>query len=111
MPIQPPHSDVIRASRVIGASVHVQGGDRFGRISDIVLNKLDDIIQFVIVARDGALTATDNFYSVHWSDLNFDEDVGGYVLPFDSDGLEKSLADSSVQQLIDEESSPTKIQV
>lgn len=105
MPIQSDRN-VIRASRVIGAGVHVQNGDRFGRISDIVLNKLDDNIEFVIVARDGALTATNNFYSVHWSDLDFDEEVGAYVLPYDVETLETSLANSSVQQLIDEEASP-----
>jgi hypothetical protein len=54
MPIQTIHRNVIRASWVIGTGVHLKNSDRFGRVSDIVLDKLDDTIRFVIVARRGA---------------------------------------------------------
>lgn len=98
MPTQTDHTTAIRASRVIETDVFLQNGDKFGEIADVVLDKTSDRIMFAVVNRDGALTATANFYSVDWSDLDYREDMDGYVLPY---GPEKFDGEPSVSAIDD----------
>jgi sporulation protein YlmC with PRC-barrel domain len=102
MPEGTGHKDAIRATRVAGTDVYLASGEIFGHVEDLILSKSANRILFAVLGRAGALTSTDNFYPVPWSDLDYDEDKEGYVLSY---GIEKvgSLASgSAVSELIEQ---------
>ena len=87
----------IRATTVISSEIQLATGETFGRVADVILDKGSDHILFVIVARSGALTATNLYYRVDWSDLNYDQELGAYVLSMTAEALERTQADSSIE--------------
>ena len=99
MPTATGHNAAIRASEVIGTDVYQTSGTIIGRIEDIVLDKTSNQIMFAIVGFGGALTTSGNYYPVPWSVLDYQEAVGGFVVPFSKDELAKGPADS-VSELI-----------
>ena len=101
MPTASGHTTAIRASRVIGSKVFLQSGDAIGEVGDVVLDKTSDRIMFAVISRDGAMTATDNFYPVPWSVLDYDEQRQAYVVPFSKEHLAGAPAVSSLSSLTD----------
>ena len=94
MGISAANSDAIRATKVIGTSVKDAGGDRIGKVEDIVLDKLSSNIMFVIVGFGGFLGIGEKYHPIPWSSLEYDEREGGYIIPFSREMLEAAPADS-----------------
>lgn len=92
MPTASGHTTAIRASRVIGTKVLTKSGDEIGEVGDVILDKTTDRIMFAVLARDGALTATHNFYPVPWALLDYDDGQEAYVVPFSRDDFAKAPA-------------------
>lgn len=99
MPTASGHNMAIRASEVIGTDVYQESGEIIGRIEDIVLDKTSSQIMFAIVGLGGALTTSANYYPLPWSVLDYQEVVGGFVVPYTRDQLTKGPADS-VSELV-----------
>ena len=88
------HTDAIRASRVIGTSVYNAAGETIGTIEDVMLDKMSNGIMFAIVGFGGFLGIGEKYHAIPWSVLDYDEQKGGYVVPFDKQQLEAAPADS-----------------
>jgi sporulation protein YlmC with PRC-barrel domain len=63
---------LIRASQILGTKLLDSSGNEFGEITEIMVDDAKGHVAFLVVQREGALTATDNFYKVGWSDLEYD---------------------------------------
>jgi sporulation protein YlmC with PRC-barrel domain len=87
-------SDAIRATQVIGTSVKDAGGDKIGKVEDVVLDKLSNNIVFAIVGFGGFLGMGEKYHPIPWTALKYDEREGAYVVPYTREMLEAAPADS-----------------
>jgi sporulation protein YlmC with PRC-barrel domain len=94
MPTLTGHTTAIRASRVIGTEVKDSAGEAIGKIEDLILEKTDNAIMFAVVGFGGVLGMGEKFHPVPWSSLDYDEEVGAYVVPFSKEQLKAAPADT-----------------
>ena len=94
MTTQTGHTEAIAASRVIGTSVYNSAGDSIGDIEDVMLDKLSNGIMFAVIGFGGFLGMGEKYHAVPWASLDYDEDKGGYVVPFTKEQLKAAPAHS-----------------
>lgn len=82
------HTNAITASRVIGTAVYNTAGDHIGDIEDVMLEKMSNGIMFAVIGFGGFLGIGEKYHALPWSTLDYDEDKGGYVVPFTKEQLE-----------------------
>ena len=87
------HTSAIRATKVIGTDVYNPGGDKIGKIEDVVLDKTSNNIMFAVVGFGGFLGMNEKYHPLPWSTLDFGPDRGGYVVGFTKEQLEAAPAD------------------
>jgi sporulation protein YlmC with PRC-barrel domain len=92
------HTNAIRASRVIGTNVYNSSGSKIGEIEDVILEKMSDRILFAVVGFGGLMGMGERFHAVPWATLDYDEERGGYTVPFTREQLERAPADT-IQEL------------
>ncbi|PSH69357.1 photosystem reaction center subunit H [Phyllobacterium brassicacearum] len=92
MPTKSGHTTAIRASRVIGTNVYNGTGDKVGEIEDVMLDKTADNIMFAVVGFGGFLGVGEKYHAIPWKLLDYDENAGGYVVPFTKEQLEQAPA-------------------
>ncbi len=88
------HTSAIRATKVIGTDVYNPGGDRIGKIEDVVLDKTSNNIMFAVVGFGGFLGMNEKFHPLPWSTLDFVPEKGGYVVGFTKEQLEAAPSDA-----------------
>ena len=86
------HTNAIAASRVIGTDVYNNTGQKIGVIEDVMLEKMSNGIMFAVIGFGGFLGVGEKFHAIPWSTLDYDEDKGGYVVPFTKEQLEAAPA-------------------
>ena len=94
MPTASGHTTAIRASRVIGTHVKDRTGNDIGKVEDVVLDKTDNAIMFAVVGFGGVLGMGEKFHPIPWSSLDFDPELGAFVVPFTKAQLEAAPADT-----------------
>ena len=92
------HTNAITASRVIGTAVYNTAGDRIGTIEDVMLEKTSNDIMFAVIGFGGFLGIGEKYHAIPWSVLDYDEDRGGYVVPFTKEQL-KAAPSYSINDL------------
>ena len=92
MTTQTGHTEAIAASRVIGTSVYNTEGRSIGSIEDIMLDKTSNGIMFAVIGFGGFLGIGEKYHAIPWASLDYDEDKGGYVVPFSKDQLKAAPA-------------------
>lgn len=88
------HTTAIRAGRAIGTDVYDRSGKKIGEVKDIVLEKTSNNILFAVVSFGGVLGIGEKYHPVPWAELDFDPQVGGYVVSFTESQLKSAPADS-----------------
>jgi len=88
------HTSAIRATTVIGTSVHDASGSKIGEIEDIMLDKLANHIMFAVVSFGGFLGVAEKYHPVPWSSLKFDKSKDSYIVDFTKEQLEAAPAGS-----------------
>ena len=88
------HTSAIRAGKAIGTNVYDQAGNKIGEVKDIVLEKTSNNVLFAIVGFGGVLGMGEKYHPIPWSELDYDADQGGYVVPFTAEQLKAAPADS-----------------
>jgi sporulation protein YlmC with PRC-barrel domain len=88
------HTSAIRAKKVLGTSVKSRGGDKIGKIEDIVLDKQSNNIMFAVVGFGGVLGAGEKFHPLPWATLDYDEKEDAYVVPYTEDQLKAAPSDT-----------------
>lgn len=84
------HTRAILASRVKGTPVYNGTGDQIGHVEDIVLDKLSNEILFAVMAFGGFLGIGEKYHPVPWSQLDYQEEMDGYVVPLTRDQLQNA---------------------
>ena len=86
------HTTAILASKVRGTAVYSDSGDKIGTVEDVVLDKQSNQIMFAALGFGGVLGMGEKYYPVPWSMLDYQDGVGGYVVPLSKDRLENAPA-------------------
>ncbi|WP_434722597.1 PRC-barrel domain-containing protein [Mesorhizobium sp. RIZ17] len=92
------HTEAIAASRVIGTSVYNTEGKSIGSIEDVMLDKMSNGIMFAVIGFGGFLGMGEKYHAIPWATLDYDEDKGGYVVPFTKEQLQAAPA-YSIEEL------------
>ncbi len=82
------HTSAILASRVQGTAVFNEAGKAIGHVEDVVLDKMSDRILFAVVGFGGFLGIGEKYHPLPWSQLDYDEARGGYVVSLTREQLE-----------------------
>lgn len=82
------HTSAIRASRVIGTSVYNTAGETIGTIEDIILDKTSNHIMFAVIGFGGFMGVGEKYHAIPWSVLDYEQNEGGYVVPFSREQLQ-----------------------
>lgn len=88
------HTSAIRARKAIGTDVYDRDGRKLGEVNDLVLDKTSNNIMFAVVSMGGILGIGEKYHPIPWSELDYDQDRGGYVVSFTADQLRSAPADS-----------------
>src|SRR6185369_628074 len=88
------HTSAIRAGKAIGTNVYDQSGKSIGEVKDIVLDKTSNSIMFAVVSFGGFLGMGEKYHPIPWSELDYDTNRNGYVVPFSAEQLKSAPSDS-----------------
>jgi sporulation protein YlmC with PRC-barrel domain len=92
MPTPSGHTTAILASKVKGTPVYNTQGEKVGTVEDIVLDKTSNNIMFAVLGSGGVLGVGEKYRPIPWSVLDYDQKMGGYVVPLDRKGLDNAPA-------------------
>ena len=92
MPTASGHTKAILASKVQGTNVYNKSGESIGEVKDIVLDKTSNSIIYAVVGFGGFLGIGEKYHALPWASLDYDENMGGYVVPMTREILEKAPA-------------------
>lgn len=81
---------LIMASRVTGAAVFNNDGERIGHVEDLSIEKASGRVLYAIMSFGGFLGIGEHLHPLPWSILEFDTALNGYVVPLDLAALEKA---------------------
>jgi sporulation protein YlmC with PRC-barrel domain len=81
-------STFIAADRVQGAAIYNVTGEKLGLIDDIVINRKTGDVAYAIISSGGFLGLGSRYHPLPWSILNYDSNLGGYVVPVEFAQLE-----------------------
>lgn len=79
---------LISADRVTGSEVYNQAHEKIGRIEDIAVDKQSGQVAYAILSFGGLLGMGEKHQPLPWSALNYDTDLGGYVVDVTKELLE-----------------------
>ena len=89
---------LIASSRVEGAAVHGAGGERLGKIADILIDKTSGVAAYALMGFDGFFGAGERFYPIPWSALTYNTAQDAFIIDMRRADLEKapSVSDTEV---------------
>ena len=83
------HEDV-RASKVTGTNVYNREGDHLGSVEDIVIGKRDGQVKYAIMSFGGFLGNGEEYHPMPWAELDYSEDLSGFVVNRSREELERA---------------------
>lgn len=87
--------DIQRAHQIVGMTVQSPGGERLGKVDDIVLNLAQERVAYAVVSVGGVLGVGDRTITVPWSAFQGTETVDGkrvLLLDMTRDQLQRAPA-------------------
>ena len=78
---------IIAASKVNGTSVYSEAGEKLGSVYDVMLDKMSGKAEYAVLSFGGFLGIGDEYHPLPWSQLNYDNRLGGYVVKLSRDQL------------------------
>ena len=83
---------VIAASKVNGTNVYSEAGEKLGSVYDVMLDKMSGKAEYAVLSFGGFLGIGDRYYPLPWSQLSYDNRLGGYVVKLSRDRLQGAPA-------------------
>lgn len=85
-------SALIAAEKVQVAPVYNVKGDSLGSIDDIVIDRNTGSVAYAIMSSGGFMGFGNRYFSVPWSALKYDTNLGRYVVSLERDQLQAAPA-------------------
>ena len=83
-----PTGKLIAAHKVQGANVYSTALEKLGTVEDIMIDKASGRIAYAILSFGGFLGIGDRYYPLPWERLNYNMELGGYIVDIDRETLE-----------------------
>jgi len=81
---------LIFSDKVEGTTVCNRNGENLGTIDHLMIDKFTDQVEFAVMSTGGFLGIAENYSPVPWDSLEYDVNLGGYVIDADRGRLEKA---------------------
>ena len=79
--------DLISSDRVDGTPVLATDGERIGHIDHLMIGKRSGRVEYAVMNFGGFLGIGEKHHPLPWDALDYDPDMGGYVVNIDKDRL------------------------
>jgi sporulation protein YlmC with PRC-barrel domain len=83
-----PSGRLIAAKRVQNTTVYNTALEKLGTIEDVMIDKQTGRIAYAILAHGGFLGIGDQYYPLPWEKLQYNREIGGYVVDISQDVLQ-----------------------
>ena len=81
---------LISSDKVDGTAVYNRNGENLGTIDHLMIDKVSGQVEFAVMSTGGFLGIGENYSPVPWDSLEYDVNLGGYVMDADRARLEKA---------------------
>jgi hypothetical protein len=83
-----PSGRLIAAKKVQGITVYNTGLEKLGTVEDLMIDKSSGRIAYAVLGFHGFLGIGDRYYPLPWEKLDYNAEMGGYVVDVDKGMLE-----------------------
>lgn len=81
-------TDLISSEKVEGTAVMNRSGEKIGEIENVMIEKRSGKVAYAVMSFGGFLGMGERYHPVPWNVLNYDTNLGGYVMDADRTRLE-----------------------
>lgn len=94
---------LIAGSRIEGASVFSAGGDKLGKIDDLMIDKESGRTVYALMSFGGFLGAGQRYYPLPWSALDYNKAKGAFIVSLTREQIEAGhhVGDKEIKDEID----------
>ncbi|HSM52618.1 MAG TPA: PRC-barrel domain-containing protein [Erythrobacter sp.] len=85
-----PDHDLIASDRVEGTKVFRPGGERIGKIDHFMVDKRSGQVEYAVMSFGGFLGLGEELRPLPWRALEYDRELGGYVVSAEDDTFRNS---------------------
>jgi len=82
--------ELISSEKVEGTAVYDRKGEKIGSVHHLMINKYTGQVAYAVISFGGFLGIGAEYHPIPWRLLDYDEQVGGYVVDIDREQLEKA---------------------
>src|SRR5256885_11269294 len=82
--------ELISSEKVEGTAVYDRKGEKIGTVHHLMINKYTGQVAYAVISFGGFLGIGAEYHPLPWRLLDYDEEVGGYVVDTDREQLEKT---------------------
>ena len=83
-------AELISSEKVEGTAVYDRKGDKIGSVHHLMINKYTGQVAYAVISFGGFLGIGAEYHPIPWRLLDYDEEVGGYVVDLDREQLKKA---------------------
>lgn len=91
-------TDLIASNKVEGTAVYDNNQERLGTIYNVMIDKVEGQVEYAVLSFGGLFGLGTNYYPIPWEMLEYDTDLGGYVVDIDKQKLEGAPSYSAENQ-------------
>lgn len=81
---------LIASDKVEGTRVFSRYGERLGTVENFMVDKRSGCVEYAVMSFGGTFGMGDRHYPLPWNMLNYDEQLGGYVVDLTPRDLEQA---------------------
>lgn len=81
---------LISSDKVEGTSVYGPDRGKIGSVYTLMIDKVSGQVSYAVVSFGGFLGIGDDYYPLPWSSLDYDTELGGYVVSVTREQLENA---------------------
>ena len=74
---------LISSQKVDGTAVYNRSGDRLGDVDHMMIDKFTGQVEYAVMSCGGFLGVGESYSPVPWKSLDYDVNLGGYVIDTD----------------------------
>ena len=81
---------LISSEKVDGTAVYNRNGDRLGTVHHMMIDKFSGQVEYAVMSCGGFLGIGESYSPLPWKSLDYDVNLGGYVMDADRARLEQA---------------------
>ncbi|MBP6918732.1 MAG: PRC-barrel domain-containing protein [Legionellaceae bacterium] len=84
------HIHIVKASEITGTKVKNMAGENLGEINDVVIDKSQGKISYLVLDFGGLFGFGNKFFAMPWNLFTYDQKDGNYIIKLDKERLKNS---------------------